>query len=202
MKKLFLFVFAALVAASCSKKDDPAPKRDFFLSPNAMIYIKPAAAPLAKSSNPEHLSALEIVKQTVGIAFWNEVAFGNQYAACGFAKSQRDTISNPPMLKRWASDLITLDAYGKYYLVPDFMDAHDIIFFRILYGPKDYTGRPVEIMDTIAYTPNSVIKQIQVDVRTALANKDTTLAYKAFNSWTFIPISAAEWRELKRQGKQ
>lgn len=197
-----LLAAVALLAISCSKGDDPSSKNNFYLSPNAMIYIKPALEPLAKSSNPEDLSALEIVKQTNGIIFRNEVLWGDQDATCGFAKSQRDTTSNPPMLKRWASDLITLDPYGKYYLVPDFMDAHDVVFFRVLLGPIDYTGRPVQLRDTIAYTPNAIMKQIQNDVRAALANKDTTLAYKAFNSWTFTPITAAEYRALKAQGKQ
>lgn len=190
MKPILNVILAVLITTACNKGDDPKPADNFYIKPNAMVNIKPSAGVVIKSSN--HLTALEIVKQTIGISFQNIVFFGNQSVNCGFSEPQRDTISNPPMLHRWATDLINIDGFDNYYLVPDFMDAEDIVFFRVINSKRD----------TIAYTPNSVMKQIQNDVRSALSNKDTTLAYKAFNSWTFTPITGLEWRELKKQGKQ
>jgi hypothetical protein len=123
MKNLFLFL-SVILLFSCEKDDN----KGFHLSPNATVKIKPASWFL-KNGSTEHLSDLEIVKQCVLISFYNISEFGNQAVDCGFADSQRDTLSTPPYLKRWATDLINVDGFGKYYLVPDFIYATDLVYF-------------------------------------------------------------------------
>lgn len=188
MKK-FLFLFVVLISVlSCDKDEDSTP---FYIRPDAKILIKPAQLDLYKSDST-HLSPLEIVKQTALTHFYNISTFGDQpvYGG-GFNPEQRDTLSNPPCLKRWATDLINRDGNNNYYLVPDYIYATDLVFVRSLSG----------IADTIAYTPNAVMRQMESDIKAALANQDTTLAYEVFNnSFIFIPITGAEWRELKAQG--
>lgn len=191
MRKIFAICIAVIVLAACNKGDNPKPNDNFFIKPNAQVYIKPAQGVLLKAGG-EHLTVLEIVKQCAGISFRNIKAFGDQPADCGFADSQRDTLSTPPMLKRWATDLINVDGFGQYYIVKDFIYADNVVFIRLVNGKRD----------TIAYTPNSVMRQMEADITAALAAKDTTLAYKVFNEWTFTSITGAEWRALKAQGKQ
>ena len=200
-----LLLALPVLLISCKKESDEKPADRFFINENATVNIKPAEGTYKKAKarfEATHISAVEIVKQTVGISFQNVSTFGNQAVDAGFSAVQRDTLSNPPMLKRWATDLINRDGFDKYYLVPDFLYGEDIIFFRAIDGGTDYMGKPCKIRDTIAYTPNAVMRQIEADVKAALANKDTVLAYKAFNSWTFTPITGAEWRALKKQGLQ
>jgi hypothetical protein len=190
MKKI-LFVLSIVIFLFACKKEEPGKR--FHLSPNATIKIKPSSSFL-KNGSTGHLSDLEIVKQCVGISFYNIPTYGNQSVNCGFSDTQRDTLSDPPCLKRWATDLINVDGSGKYYLVPDLIYATDLVFFRAVGN---------NVRDTIAYTPNAVMRQMESDIKDALAAKDTILAYNVFNnSMKFTPITGAEWRALKAQNQQ
>jgi hypothetical protein len=189
MKTLILSVILSLFLFSCQKEDTKAP---FHLAPNAQVLIKPVSSVL-RSGSTEHLSDKEIVKQCIMISFYNIPTFGNQAADCGFSEAQKDSLSNPPCLKRWATDLIAVDGSGKYYLVPDFIYATDLVFCRVYNNKRD----------TIAYTPNATIKQMEIDIKAALAAQDTVLAYQVFNNrFTFTPITGSEWRALKAQNQQ
>lgn len=187
MKNLIVLFLLSVMLFSCGK-DDETP---FYIKQDATVNIKPSSGVQLKSSDG-HLSAIEIVKQCHGIQFINERIYGNQLLDAGFSDFQRDTLSTPPMLKRWATDLIARDGNFNYFIVKDFIYAEDIIFFRLVDG----------IVDTIAYTPNSVMRKIEADITTALENNDTDLAYEVFNSWTFTPITGSEWRALKAKGEQ
>ena len=187
--KNILLILSVLLLFACKKEES---NNGFYLAPNATVKIKPASSFL-RSGSTQHLSDKEIVKQCVMISFYNIPTFGNQAADTGFSDSQRDSLSNPPYLKRWATDLINVDGSGKYYLVPDFIYATDLVFCRVYNNKRD----------TIAYTPNAVIKQMEIDIKAALAAKDTALAYTVFNNrFTFTPITGAEWRALKAQNQQ
>jgi hypothetical protein len=187
MKKL-LFVLSVLLILSCQKEE----VNTFHLAPNAQVKIKPASSFL-RSGSTQHLSDKEIVKQCVMISCYNIPTFGNQAVDAGFSDSQRDTLSNPPCLKRWATDLINYDISNGYYLVPDFIYATDLVFCRVVNNKRD----------TIAYTPNAIIKQMEADIKDALSKQDTVLAYNVFNNnFTFTPITGSEWRALKLLNQQ
>jgi len=199
MKKTIFYVVTLLTILSCSKEDDPTPtKEPFYLAPDAMIYISPAAGVTLKKGSTEHLSALEIVKQCAGIYLRNEALFGDQDVIYGFSDVQRDTVSATPKLMRWATDLLNNAPEGGYYLTTEFIDANDIVYLRLL-DPNNVEGG----YDTIAYTPNATVKQMAIDIRKALADGDTLKAYNTFNEkMTFTPITGAEWRALKDQNLQ
>ncbi|MEG2336246.1 MAG: hypothetical protein RSC04_00715, partial [Bacteroidales bacterium] len=56
--------------------------------------------------------------------------------------------------------------------------------------------------DTIAYIPNSVMRNGKKQVKEALARKDYNECYRIFNDfYKFIPITGKEYMELVRQGK-
>jgi hypothetical protein len=220
MKKSIGLLFIVLLALAGSSCNDEVPDKGK-LDSNAMICLRPApgttirfgkspALRSARLSNG-HLSALEIVKQADGVWFWNEPIYGHQAVSRGFDNLQRDTLS--PALKMWGTDIIS--QYGLY--VPDFIEGVDCILDRILYVDpvtKDtaslnyYADEPYAIlsevrtwMDTIAYIPNSVLRNAELQVKAAYANGDYTTVYKIFNeAFTFTPITGAEWRALKEQG--
>lgn len=192
MKKFIYIAIISLIAVACNKGDNE-PKPDKKFEVDKFFLIKPATATL-KDANPLHKTPLEIVRSVYAISFRNERAFGNQDVGCAFSDFQRDTLANPAQFKRWSTDLINADGMGIPYLVKDFIYAENIVYFVKL---------PNDKRDTVAYTPNAVMRKMEADVTLALQNKDTVLANKTFrDAMTFTPITGAEWRELKRQNKQ
>lgn len=182
MKKLFLLLAIAAIVVSC-KTDEPT---EFKIKDTDMISIKPAAS--AKSvamkakSVDEHLSALEIVQQTTIIS--------TPQFERSFASEQRDTLSTPPKLLMWATDVITLDGQ----IQTDWIQTYDVVFVRYLNGSY-------QTKDTIAYIPNSTLRAAETAIRAAYEAKDLEACYSVFNTaYTFIPITGAEWRALKAEG--
>jgi hypothetical protein len=187
MKKVLFITLMAIVATACH--NDEIESDRFYISPNAMVYIKPASG--VKSASADHLTALEIVKQAAMIEFRNERVFGAQNVDCGFNDLNRDTVSNPPRLKRWATDLINYNTAQGYHMVKDIIYGENVVFSRLVNGKRD----------TIAYTPNSVMRKMEADIIQALAEQDTVLAYQVFNeSFTFTPITGPEYRTLMKNG--
>lgn len=211
-----LIIILGIAVSSCSDEVTDKGKLDS----NAMICLRPAPGTASSTSkisglrsdqiNSEHLTALEIVKQADGVWFWNDPICGHQAVGRGFDLSQRDTIS--PILKMWGTDIIS--QFGLY--VPDFIEGVDCILDRIIYidsktkdtviwdpyknEPYNYTFDKIW-MDTIAYIPNSVLRNAELQVKAAYANGDYTTVYKIFNdAFTFTPITGAEWRALKEKG--
>lgn len=184
MKKTIFILLLTTIFASCSKNDEPRT-----WDSNAMINLRPAAGTKATSG---HLTALEIVKQTANLKFTNVPIFGNQVVGRGFSDVQRDTVT--PMLKMWGTDII--DQEGKY--TPEFIEATDCVLQRI----RNH-GLPNEVIDTVAYIPNSVLRSAESQIKAAYAASDYETCYKVFNeAFTFIPITGAEWRALKSQNLQ
>lgn len=194
MKKLFLLLAIAAIVVSC-KTDEPT---EFKIKDTDMISIKPAAS--AKSvamkakSVDDHLSALEIVKQTTEISL---IMHGGSYegikAGRSFASEQRDTVSTPPKLLMWATDVIDLN--GNLQVgVGGFVDATDVVLVH-------YELDTPALRDTIAYIPNSILRTAEIAIRAAYEAKDIEACYTLFNTaYTFIPITGYEWRELKANG--
>lgn len=178
MKKLIIVCFLLLLA-SCEKEDNKGK-----LNPNALISIRPAA------NVKSYLSAKEIVKQTRNISFYNSNVFGGELTR-GFSENQRDTVNVKLMM--WGTDII--DQYGKY--TGDFIEGTDFVF-RV---DVDLNARP-PVYDTIAYIPNSVITEARTKIQTAFADSNFVEVYRLFDvAFTFTPITAAEWRALKKAGQ-
>ena len=186
MKNL-LYLFIILFLASCKVNE---PKEPFKIDPNATILIKPDMkgwqnpAMRVKSENPEHLSALEIVKQGSAIA-WHWTGAGIDGSA-GFNDGQRDL--ETPALKMFSSWIINLDADLEPYYVPDFIEGKNCVIWRVVNNERD----------TIAYIPNSVLRTAQPLIKEAYDNGDAETVYTLFNeAFTFLPITADEWRALE-----
>lgn len=193
MKKSFILLVAILFTfTSCTNDDKP---ERFRIDSDAMILIKPNLKNQrmyfnAKTSG-SHLSNLEIVKQANNMRFFNDsLAIGD--VAAGFAG--KDTISAVPAFLRYGTDIINEDGFSRPVIVPDFLYAYDCVI-EIFRSNKD--------IDTVAYIPNSVFRNTELRIKEALIAKDTALVYTIFkDGFTFIPITGAEYRELKRQGLQ
>ena len=189
MKKLFLLIAIIFTFLSCSNEEQPEPKT-FKIDPFAMIKIKPSLSKTNKLSfyskfSSEHLTPLEIVKRATTMRFYNS-KLSNSDCAAGFAG--KDTISTVPAFLRYGTDIINNDGFGKPYLVPDFIYAHDIVI-EIFRSNKD--------IDTVAYIPNIVMKTAREGIEKALIEKDTASVYVIFkNAFTFIPVTGAEYRDL------
>lgn len=188
MKKLLLVISVAVVIFAC-EKEEKKERRDL-LDPNALVSIYPAKG-VKSESNPEHLSALEIVKQTAEMQFINKRDYPfEESLRRGFGDPMRDTIA--PRLMMWARDIIYLDTT----LVTAFLYAENIILVR------DMTEILNEIRDTIAYIPNSVMRLAESLIVPAFNDGDYTTCYELFDSlFVFEPITADEYRELKKQGE-
>jgi hypothetical protein len=183
MKKL-LFIALVAILASCGTSNEP---KQFKISATDMISIKPASGVMLKvkaQNAVNHLTALEIVKQTVEI---RTPLFGRS-----FIKDQRDTVSTTPKLLMWATDVITLDGN----LQTDWIQATDVVF--VIHPMLSPTP-----CDTIAYIPNSVLRTAETAIKAAYAAKDIEACYNLFNTaYTFTPITGAEWRALKKLNQQ
>jgi hypothetical protein len=185
MKKLFILASLVLFFAACEKT--------FLMDSTATISIRPDLSAwdspqrVKGEDQPaasEYLSPLEIVRQAVGISFQNVALFGNQAADRGFADMQRDTISDPPCLLMYGTDIIRQS--GEY--TPEFIEGTDCILFRAYNNKRD----------TIGYIPNSVMRQAEELIKVAYAANDNLEVYRIFNeAFTFLPITGAEWRALK-----
>jgi len=188
MKKLFYLLIAVLLIAC--KGDEP---KVFQIDPLATVNIKPAAGTVMKvksNVNVEHLTALEIVKQTTIIQY----NFKGDRWERGFESNQRDTISTVPMLKMYGLDIINQE--GNY--VPDFIESIDCILIKFdTHAPY---GAP---RDTIAYIPNATLRAAELIIKQAYEAKNEELILNTFNTaFTFIPISGAEYREFKKNNLQ
>lgn len=186
MKKTILFLAIAAIVASC----EPNEPKAFVIKDTDMISIRPAAsavnAPMKVKADDAHLSALEIVKKTTIIS--------TPEFERSFIKEQRDTVSTPPKLLMWATDVITLNGD----LQEDFITANDVVLVHYSTSSSD----PNNVIDTIAYIPNSVLRAAETSIRAAYEAKDIEECYRLFNeAYTFTPITGAEWRTLKANGQ-
>lgn len=187
MKKiLFLLAITATIIA-CDKEDEV---KVFRLDPDAKVYVKPReATPTTKGiADQGHLTPLEVVKQAVYLIGYRE----GFTTATTWTWTDKDTVSLTPALLRRADDIIyDADGYGSYQLQPELITARHLVIC------KGEFKNP----DTIAYIPNDNMVLATAAILSALEAKDTTAVYDIFkNAFTFIPITGAEYKELKELG--
>ena len=195
MKKLITLAILALLW-SCKGTDEPTVKK-FVIDPMATVNIKPAAGTVLKvkgENNPAHLTALEIVKKATALRYYyNDPNLSQGYVLFGrgFDVLQRDTISTTPALKMWATDIIRTD----FSLIYDFIESKDCYL--------EAYDKNTKVTDTIAYIPNTVLRNAETQIKTLYTAKNYETIIKLFNdAYTFIPISGAEYKALKAQGLQ
>lgn len=186
MKKLIIALLLATAFFAC-KKDEP---KRFMLDPSAMVKIKPGT--ITKSSNPAHLTPLEIVKKATTLRYYNDyLSSGPNRSDCAAPIHGKDTVSEVPAMLFYGTGVINEDGFGKPYLVYDYIGMEDCVI-EIFRSNHD--------IDTIAYIPNAVARKAKADIEAALAARDTVEVYRVFNdAFKFIPITGAEYRELKKQ---
>ena len=192
MKKVILLGIITMLLLACSKNDD----KGRTLDPNAKLALNGAPTPKAET-NPEHLSVREIVEQAAAINF-----ISDQYGETGrgFADAQRDLENN--RLLMYGSDIIEPHE-GMMNLT--FIGAHDNVIIRQTYfpGQTDPVGRPLRVIDTIAYLPNAEFRAAHDAVVKAYNAGNFEEVYRLFQqAYTFYPITGAEWPALKALGKQ
>lgn len=183
MKQLVICAVALVaVALTACQKDKKGQ-----LDPDAMISLRPAQG--VKADNPEHLSALEIVKQATEFSGWNLNINDREPIGIGFADIQRDF--STPKLLMWGTSIISMR--GEY--VPAFIESTDVVLTRGSYDDKT--------ADTIAYISNQVMQDAQKIIKAAYDAGDYATCYAEFDkAFTFIPITGEEWRALKAENKQ
>ncbi len=191
MKKLILLLAMAIFALSC---DDSTEKPQQVWDANKMILIKPDQSAFkmqtkANEETSEHLTALEIVKQGDYLEFivtYEDEKLEKPYSGRrGFSEKQKDFTT--PALKMWGTDIIDQD--GKF--VKHFIYGYDMVVCTAKTG------------DTIAYIPNKILEDCREPLEKAYNEGRYEDVYEMFdNTFKFRPITGAEWRELKKQGKQ
>ena len=183
MKNLLLLSILFIAFAACSSDDE----NNNVLDSDAMISLRPAAGTKA-STNPEHLSGLEIVKQATGVKLWNKDMNPDNAIGRGFADAQRDTVN--VRLLMWGTDIIDQD--GKY--VPDFIEGEDLVL--VMHHDNNID------MDTIGYIKNTTLRTAETQIKEAFEKKDYAKCYEIFDeAFTFLPITGTEWRELKAKNE-
>lgn len=177
MKKTILILCTfALITLSCDKDNSGQ------LDSKAMISIRPEKG--TKSTNPDHLTALEIVKQATDTQFFNR-DISDQFLGQGFHDTQRDTINVRFLIP--GSHII--NAEGGYE--PFFIEGEDMVLITTKTEPTD----------TIGYIKNATLRDAEKRIKAAYAKKDYAACYAIYDdALTFLPITGTEWRELKRQG--
>ena len=217
MKKL-LFLFAALAFAACSS-DEPAPINKGRLDPSAFVRIEAqkGVKSRAKESTDDY-SALDIARFGMAMEYrseWSGLEKVKEYQSQKTFLNQRDTISDSPALLMFGTDIINSE--GRFN--KSFLFARDVVIFGLRYQGKltTYGDRQAEdddpekdlgmligkqgVKDTIAYIPNSVMREAQGRIEKAYNEGNYTEVYKLFHeTFRFRPITGKKWRELKAQG--
>lgn len=188
MKNLFIILLAAIAVVGC-KKD----KNNGMLDPNAKIAINPAPGIKSRTDNPNHLSAKEIVEQATIMSWWNYKITGTNSIERGFNDAQRDVAN----CRLYMASTDVVDELGRLTL--EFIEGEDYIL-EAWYNWE--ASNPNFYKDTIAYIPNVVIRAAETKIKAAYAAKDYAQCYKLMDeAFTYTPITGAEWRALKAEGK-
>ncbi len=178
MKKLLLIAAACLVLSGCKKDSDGR------LDPNATVALNPAPgvkAAAEDAGNPAHLTARQIVEQANAI-------LAKEWDNVGIDDWNRDLENNRIIgSSTW---VVAQNGTLETFLI----SASDLILVTF-----DRENHPV---DTIAYIPNSIMRDTEKQIAAAYEAADYATCYRLFEEgFVFTPITGAEWLELKAEGK-
>ncbi len=177
MKKTILLLSIAFVAfIGCNKEDDGR------LDANAKIYINAdkSVTRVYESTNPDYLSAREVVKQAILLC--------NTYGEMGIGDWNRDTINNRII----GSSTWVVAQNGTLEI--GFISSRDNILVTL--------DDRLHVVDTIAYVPNSIMIELEPKVTESYNNEDYATCYSLFDkSYIFRPINGAVYLELQKENK-
>ena len=217
MKKLVYILLAAVAFTACSS-DEPAPINKGKLDPNAFVRIEAQKGVKSRSKeSTDDYSALDIARFGMAMEYrseWSGLEKVKEYQSQKTFLNQRDTISDSPALLMFGTDIINSE--GRFN--KSFLFARDVVIFGLRYQGKltTYGDRQAEdddpekdlgmligkqgVKDTIAYIPNSVMREAQGRIEKAYNEGNYTEVYKLFNeTFRFRPITGKKWRELKEK---
>ncbi|MBE5033459.1 hypothetical protein [Gallalistipes aquisgranensis] len=208
MKHIVLLLLLSASLLSCKKEEATT-------FPNRLA-INGVASLSRSARDPQNLKDTlnRIVKYTLQMLGRDFGAYTFEFGAPGTKSWHRDTVNG----RFFFWDLFVLSKDKKE--VGQFLkDAKDVVY-RIhrdsegcIWGPWSETNDQyyankknpniiTGIIDTVAYTPNSVIRKAREGVEAALAKGDYNLCRKIFDEEiVFIPITGAEYRELQARGE-
>ena len=207
MKHIVLLLLLSASLLSCKKEEATT-------FPNRLA-INGVASLSRSARDPQNLKDTlnRIVKYTLQMLGRDFGAYTFEFGAPGTKSWHRDTVNG----RFFFWDLFVLSKDKKE--VGQFLkDAQDVVY-RIernaegnIWGPSSETNdlyyanqknpNVIYYTDTVAYTPNSVIRKAREGVEAALAKKDYNLCRKIFDEEiVFIPITGAEYRELQARGE-
>ena len=207
MKHIVLLLLLSASLLSCKKEEATT-------FPNRLA-INGVASLSRSTRDPQNLKDTlnRIVKYTLQMLGRDFGAYTFEFGAPGTKSWHRDTVNG----RFFFWDLFVLSKDKKE--VGQFLkDAKDVVY-RIernsegnIWGPWSETNdlyyanqknpNVIYYTDTVAYTPNSVIRKAREGVEAALAKKDYNLCRKIFDEEiAFIPITGAEYRELQARGE-
>lgn len=190
MKNLiYLMTALTILLASCTKDEE---KKEFKVNPTDVFYIK-AEKQLTKSASQglTAMTPLEVVKKANGIRYYNPY-FGGPDSPCYGGFAGKDTTSAEPAFLMGVTSIIGYDGLGNMYLNEEILGAYDCVIV---------TYRSNNDVDTIGYIPDAIFVEAEAKIRAAYEAQDIEAVYDVFfNSFKFQPITAEEWRELKRLG--
>lgn len=190
--KRILITLVALVAvlAGCNGKEKPQ-----VLDQGAMLYInvnqkmmKSAVDPTQVVEGQVRYTPRQVVEKAGG--FIMDTPDGIKDGPLAIGPEQKDLENE--RIKMWGEQVIK--ANGE--LNPYFIDCRNI---RIVQGRTAENGGDF----IVAYIPNSVMIEASKKIREAYNRGDYDTVYQLFHeAYTAIPITDAEWWELKKAGQQ
>lgn len=218
MKKFIYILFAAVAFTACNN-DEPTPIDKGRLDPSAFVRIEAQKGVKSRSKeSTDDYSALDIARFGMAMEFHTEWKGLEKIKELQLQKTflnQRDTLSANPALLMFGTDII--DSEGRFN--KSFLFARDVVIFGkryqgklTTYGDRQSYGDDFEnslgyligkqgTKDTIAYIPNSVMREAQGRIEKAYNEGNYTEVYKLFHeTFRFRPITGRKWRELKAQG--
>ena len=189
--------------ASCDSKEDVVEKKENpkgKILPDQLVRIEAADGVKLRSTEAQYTedgellpTALEVAKKGHRLAgtffvqpdtslIWQPAYYSE--GTRGFGDNMRDTISEKPALLMFSEDI--LDDRG---LDKSFLKAYDVIV-------QNKKG------DTIAYVPNSILREAEQKIVRAYADSNYNEVYRIFKeeAYKFIPTTGKQYRKLKEQG--
>ena len=199
MKNQLLITLALLAAGfvGCSSCDSNKPDVQKPLNPDAMLNINVRNSLRVTDTNPNHLTPAEIVDKATHMLYVN----GRSHNQAEFWLHDQYKDRPNARFQFWGEFVVDKrnkrDKDGietperEYYISPDLVQARGVVFV-IEKG---------EAKDTIAYIPQKVLDDTYKLIEEAFNRGDYDTCYKLFSdAYTAIPITAAEYRELKEKG--
>lgn len=214
MKKLvFLFILAPLLMACGSDTPETPSNTKGKILPDQLVRIEAAQGVRTRATEAEYtedgeklLTALEVVKQgevMAGIFFnqpdtsliWQPAYY--HYGERGFGDWMRDTVSAVPALLMFSEDILSERGLHK-----SFLKGYDVLVLGKMKSPERDNKHGFYERDTIAYVPNSVLREAEEKIYKAYADSNYTEVYRLFHeAYKFIPITGKQWQRLKEAGK-